>query len=247
MSDVEIYPSRSELVRTEAERFVKIAHDAIAASGQCAVALAGGSTPRPLYELLSTDLYRTRIDWARTHLFWGDERCVPPQHPDSNYRMTRVALLDHVPIPPENVHRIVGEDEPARAADAYERLLREFFGQGEVPERSFDLVLLGMGSDGHTASIFPGTAAATESRRWAMAVHVEQPHEMWRVTLTKVVLNAAADVTFLVTGANKASRLRAVLHDGIEPLPAQMVRPSHGALHWMADSAAAAELVPIIT
>ena len=179
------------------------------------------------------------------HLFWGDERCVPPDHPDSNYRMTREALIDHVPLPPENVHRIRGEDPPDQAAAAYERLLREFFGPGDAPARTFDLVLLGMGRDGHTASIFPGTAAVSETYRWAMAVHVEKPRSMWRVTLTTVVLNAAADVTFLVAGPDKAPKLREVLQAGAEShsvLPAQLVKPVGGALHWMVDAAAGADL-----
>jgi 6-phosphogluconolactonase len=245
MSDVEIFSDRSELVRAEAERIVTQAKEAIRTRDRCLVALSGGSTPRPLYELLGTPPYATRIDWPRMHLFWGDERCVPPDHPDSNYRMTREALIDHVPLPPENVHRIRGEDPPDQAAAAYERLLREFFGPGDAPARSFDLVLLGMGRDGHTASMFPGTAAVGETHRWAMAVHVEKPRAMWRVTLTTVVLNAAADVTFLVAGPDKAPRLREVLQvveaTGSK-LPAQLVRPAHGVLHWMIDAAAGADL-----
>ncbi len=245
MSEVEIFSDRSELIRAEAERFVALANDAIRTRSRFLVALSGGSTPRPLYELVATPAYATRIDWSRTHLFWGDERCVPPDHPDSNYRMTREALIDHVPLPPENVHRIRGEDPPEDAAIAYERLLRELFGPDDAPARTFDLVLLGMGRDGHTASIFPGTAAVGETHRWAMAVHVETPRDMWRVTVTTVVLNAAADVTFLVAGPNKAPRLREVLQAGDRNgrvLPAQLVKPIHGALHWMIDAAAGAEL-----
>lgn len=245
MSDVEVFSDTSQLVRAEAERIVMLASDAIDARGRCLVALSGGSTPRPLYELLSTAPFAARIDWSRMHLFWGDERCVPPDHSDSNYRMTREALIDHVPLPPENVHRIRGEDPPEQAASEYERVLRTFFGRDDLPARTFDLVLLGMGRDGHTASIFPGTAAMTETRRWAMAVHVESPRAMWRVTLTPVVLNAAADVTFLVAGEDKAPRLREVLESNVErraALPAQLVRPARGALHWMVDAAAGADL-----
>src|SRR5262245_54627693 len=225
MANVEVFPNESELIRAEAERMVMLASEAVQARARCLIALSGGSTPKPLYELLANAPYAARIDWARMHLFWGDERCVPPDHPDSNYRMTRKALLERVPIPAENVHRVRGEDEPHQAAEAYERVLRQFFGSEDRPTRSFDLVLLGMGPDGHTASIFPGTAATTESRRWAMAVHVEKPREMWRVTLTPVVLNAAANVTFLVAGPDKAARLREALReDGAPrpPLPAQL-------------------------
>jgi 6-phosphogluconolactonase len=246
MSEVEIFSDERELVRAEAERIVRLAKDAVGTRGRCLVALSGGSTPRPLYELLATPPYATRIEWPRMHLFWGDERCVPPDHPDSNYRMTREALIDHVPLPPENVHRIRGEDPPDQAAVAYERLLRELFGPGDAPARTFDLVLLGMGRDGHTASIFPGTAAVTEAHRWAMAVYVDKPRAMWRVTLTTVVLNAAADVTFLVAGPDKAPRLREVLQPGEEShgvLPARLVNPVRGALHWMIDAAAGADLL----
>ncbi len=245
MREIEVFADKGALIREEAERIVTLAGAATAARGRCLVALSGGSTPKPLYELLATAPYARRIDWSRMHLFWGDERCVPPDHPDSNYRMTREALLDKVPIPSENVHRIHGEEAPETAAAAYEQTLRTFFGNGEKPARSFDLVLLGMGPDGHTASIFPGTAATTEQRRWAMAVHVEKPRAMWRVTLTPMVLNAAADVTFLVAGADKAARLVEVLRDEHKRqplLPAQLVAPTGGALHWLIDGAAAAAL-----
>jgi 6-phosphogluconolactonase len=243
MPEVDVFPDKTALIRAEAERIVALANEAIDQRGRFLLSLSGGSTPRPLYELLASEPYVARIDWSRVHLFWGDERCVPPDHPDSNYRMTREALLDRVQIPTENVHRIHGEAEPHEAAAAYERELRELFGAGDAPGRSFDLALLGMGPDGHTASIFPGTPATTETRRWAMAVHVERPRPMWRVTLTTVVLNAAADVTFLVAGADKADRLREVLQ-GAGPLrlPAQLVKPTHGALHWMVDGAAGSAL-----
>jgi 6-phosphogluconolactonase len=245
MAEIEIFPDGNALVRAEVERVVTLASEAITARGRCLLALAGGSTPRPLYELLADAPQAARVDWSRVHLFWGDERCVPPDHPDSNYRMTRQALIDRVPIPPENVHRIRGEDDPQEAAEAYERVLRGFFGPGDPPARSFDLALLGMGPDGHTASMFPGTAATTESRRWAMAVHVERPRDMWRVTLTTVVLNAAANVTFLVTGRDKAARLKEALREdgGARPsLPAQLIRPRRGVLRWMVDADAGAGL-----
>jgi 6-phosphogluconolactonase len=240
-----IFSDGDSLMRAEAERLVTLARDAIAAQGRFLLALAGGSTPRRLYELLSKPPFVDRIDWSRTHVFWGDERGVPPDHPASNYRMAREALLDRVPIPKENVHRIHGEDDPKRAAEDYERLLRGFFGPNEgPPARSFDEVLLGMGADGHTASLFPGAPPLTEGRRWVMAQHVEQPEPMWRITLTPVVLNAAADVSFLVAGAAKAQRLWDVLEGGPrdEALPAQLIRPNDGALHWWVDAAAGARL-----
>lgn len=245
MAEIKIFSDEGALIRAQAERIVKVAAEAIGSRGRCLLALSGGSTPRPLYQLLASPPHAAAIDWSRVHLFWGDERCVPPDHPDSNYRMTREALIDRVPLPPDNVHRVRGEDPPERAAEAYERVLREFFGPGDKPARSFDLTLLGLGPDGHTASIFPGTAATTETTRWAMAVHVQHPRDMWRVTLTPIVLNASADVTFLVAGAGKAARLQQVVEDRDERrplLPAQLIKPSNGKLHWMVDAAAATGL-----
>jgi 5-dehydro-2-deoxygluconokinase len=243
--DVAIFSDDDTLMRAAAESLVALGRDAIAARGRFLLALAGGSTPRRLYELLSKPPFVDRIDWSRTHVFWGDERCVASDHPESNYRMTRDALLDRVPIPDENVHRMRGEDDPERAAEAYERLLHEFFGPNEgLPPRSFDEVLLGMGADGHTASLFPGTPPLIEGRRWVMAQHVEQPRPMWRITLTPVVLNAAADVSFLVAGAAKAQRLWEVLEGGPRDpvLPAQLIHPVQGSLHFRVDAAAGARL-----
>lgn len=231
------------MIRVAAEHVVERACHAVEHRGRFLLTLSGGSTPEPLYELLATPPFATRIEWPRVHVFWGDERCVPPDHPDSNYRMAREALIDHVPLPPANVHRIRGEDAPAQAAAAYEDLLRGFFGNSEIsPNTSFDLVLLGMGSDGHTASLFPGSAATRETRRWVVASPGPQP-DSWRVTLTPVLLNAAEDVTFIVSGAEKAAHLKDVLENRLaEPLPAQLIRPKHGALHWMIDAAAASRL-----
>jgi len=215
------------------------------------VALAGGSTPRATYALLATEEFAARVDWPRVHVFWGDERCVPPDHPGSNYRMAREALLDHVPLPARNVHPIHGEISPEEAAADYERTLRAFFawnsgGRGSrdgAPIPRFDLVLLGMGENGHTASLFPSTAALHEQTRWVVAHYVENL-EAWRVTLTPIVINAAANVTFIVSGAGKAERLQQVLRGPCRPdlLPAQLIRPTDGRLVWVVDAAAAALL-----
>jgi 6-phosphogluconolactonase len=241
--EVECFADRGSMVRVVAERVVERARHAIASRGRFLLTLSGGSTPQPVYELLATAPFATRIEWPRVHVFWGDERCVPPDHRDSNYRMAREALLDHVPLPPAHVHRIRGEDEPARAATDYEQLLHQLLGSQEVsPEHSFDLVLLGMGADGHTASLFPGSAAAAETQRWVVASPGPQP-ESWRVTLTQVPLNAAREVMFLVSGADKAERLKEVLEDRrADPLPAQLIVPKCGALHWMIDAGAAKQL-----
>jgi 6-phosphogluconolactonase len=247
-AQVDVVPNADVLMQAAAESFVRCAADAIRASGRFVVALSGGSTPKSLYALLATARYASRVDWPCVHVCWGDERCVPLGDPASNYRMAREALLDHVRVPEENVHRIHGEDEPAAAAAAYERDLRDFFRNPEGPPRPtagarFDLVLLGMGDDGHTASLFPGMTALRETRRWVVAERVTAV-SMWRVTLTPVVINAAAEVTFLVSGGEKAVMLRRVLEGPYEPdeLPAQVVSPGDGRLRWLVDAAAAADL-----
>jgi len=246
--EVEIYPDAGTLARAAANYFVVLAREALAAHGRFGVALAGGATPQAMYAWLATDEFATHVDWQRVHLFWGDERCVAPDHPDSNYRMVRQAWLDHVSIPADNVHRIQGEIEPAQAAADYEQVLRTFFSlplvgpetHNKPPPPRFDLILLGMGDDGHTASLFPGAAAIRERRRWVVADYVEKLGA-WRVTLAPAVINAAADVIFLVSGPGKAERLRQVLAEPHQPdrLPAQIVRPAHGRLRWLVDAAAA--------
>jgi 6-phosphogluconolactonase len=244
VSDVQVYPDAATLTQAAAEHFVARAAEAVTARDRFTVALSGGSTPRSTYTLLASDEFAPRIDWPRVHAFWGDERCVPPDHPDSNYRMAREALLLHVPIPAGNVHRIHGELDPEQTAKEYERALLSVFGgsPGGSPPR-FDLVLLGMGSDGHTASLFPGTAAIHEGERWVAAHHVPKL-SAWRVTLTPAVINAAVQVTFLVAGAGKAERLREVLNGPHQPdvLPAQIVNPTGGQALWLADAAAASRL-----
>jgi 6-phosphogluconolactonase len=241
--EVECFSDLADMLGVEAERVVARAVDAVARRGRFLFCLAGGATPKPLYELLASAPFTRSIEWPRVHVFWGDERCVRSDQPESNYRMAREALLDHVPLPQTNIHRIRGEDEPSEAAAAYENLLGDFFGNKKASiTSSFDLVVLGMGADGHTASLFPGSTAAQETHRWVVATPGPQSGS-WRVSLTPVVVNAAENVTFLVSGADKAERLKDVLED--EPpdrLPAQLIRPTHGALHWMIDEAAATRL-----
>jgi 6-phosphogluconolactonase len=244
---IDVLPDAAALARAAAERFVVAAERAIADHERFVVALSGGSTPRRMYELLAKDSFASRVSWSRVHLLWGDERCVPPTDPESNYRMAREALLDHVPLPAENVHRMHGEDDPARAAQSYEAMLRELLHTPNGPprsdpERSIDLALLGLGDNGHTASIFPGSAAVDERERWVMADYVREV-AMWRITLTAPVLNAAAAVLFLVSGAAKASVVERVLEGPRQPreLPAQLIAPPRG-MRWMLDRAAAAEL-----
>jgi 6-phosphogluconolactonase len=181
------------------------------------------------------------VDWSRIFVFWGDERCVPPTHPDSNYRMACEAWLQHVPIPEENINRMVGELSPQQAAAAYEIVLRAFFADEAAPP--FDLVLLGLGNDAHTASLFPGTQAVNETDRWVVGQYVEKLG-VWRLTLTPSAINGALNVTFLVSGLAKAAPLKQVLTAPYAPerLPAQVVQPQPGGLLWLVDEAAASEL-----
>jgi 6-phosphogluconolactonase len=241
MSKIEIYPDLTALAYAVAERIVTLAGAAIEARGRFSMGLSGGSTPKPLYNLLATDEFKWRIDWPCVHVFWGDERCVPPDHPDSNYGMAYETLLKH--IPEAHIYRIHGEEAPSQAAAQYERVLREFFGQqGDLTAR-FDLLLQGMGDDGHTASLFPDTAALREYPWWVVENFVPKL-ETWRITLTPKALNAAANVIFMVAGKNKAETLRDVLNGPSMPekYPSQIVQPSNGEVCWMVDAAAAALL-----
>ncbi len=234
MSDREIILCRDagELARKAAEQWIALAKAAIAASGRFAVALSGGSTPKILYALLATPEYRERIGWARVHLFWGDERCVPPDHAESNFRMTREALLSKIEIPPGNIHRIAGEQDPAAAAAEYERQLRDFF-QTRAAAPRFDLILLGLGEDGHTASLFPGSTALQETSRWVATSYVERLRAH-RLTLTLPVINAAAQVAFLISGESKKSIVREMAgsDSASANYPAAQVRPKNGRLVW---------------
>jgi 6-phosphogluconolactonase len=240
MQEVKTYPDKEQLAQAMAERFTALAQEAIETRERFTVALSGGSTPKALFELLATEAFAGQIDWEKVHVFWGDERCVPPDHKDSNYRMAHDALLGHVPIPEDNIHRIQGELPPQKAATAYANTLRNLFEANPPP---LDLILLGMGDDGHTASLFPGLPAIYEHNRLVVAHYVSQL-KVWRVTLTPVVINAARHVVFLVTGENKAARLRQVLRGVYQPhlMPAQIVRPRKGTLTWMVDADAAALL-----
>lgn len=239
MSRVRRFLHVDEMIAAAAEQIVELVAAAIAEQGRFSIALSGGSTPRPLYAAL----VEADVDWEHVYVFWGDERCVPPDHEDSNYHMAYETFLQYVPIPPENIYRMQGDIDPAQAAAEYEQQLRIFFGKDATPR--FDLILLGMGDDGHTASLFPGTAAIHETQRWVVSHYIEKL-DAWRITLTPVVLNAAAQVTFLVKGASKAVSLKRVLSGEYRPdeFPAQIVRPTRGDLLWLVDAEAAVEEMP---
>ncbi|HEX8634434.1 MAG TPA: 6-phosphogluconolactonase [Pyrinomonadaceae bacterium] len=237
-----IFADANDAARAAARRFVELARAAVETGGRFSVALAGGSTPRRIYELLAGADLAAQLDWSAVHIFFGDERCVPPDDADSNYRMANEALLSRVALPEENVHRMRGEGDAVANARLYEDELRGYFGDDAAwPE--FDLVLLGMGDDGHTASLFPGTHALDARSAWVAANWVEKL-DAYRVTLTAPAINHARHVMFIVTGASKAERLQEVLSGAADPhrLPSQLIQPRAGALAWFLDEAAAAKL-----
>jgi 6-phosphogluconolactonase len=242
MTAIRVFPDPAALADSAARQIVERCQAAIDARGSFSIALSGGSTPRDLHRRLASPPLARQVDWAHVHVWFGDERCVPPDDPQSNYRMADETLLSKVPIPSEQVHRMRGEQAPEQAAANYARELREFF-KDEPPR--LDVILLGMGDNGHTASLFPGLKAVHEQQRWAMAEYVAEVG-MWRITLTPVVLNLGREVVFLVAGSGKASMLRQVLEGSFNPdeHPAQIVRPNPGDVLWLVDAAAAADLSP---
>ena len=243
-AEVRVFPDVVALNNAGAAEFSRAAREAVAARGRFTVALAGGATPKGAYLQLAAEegSGANRLPWDRILVFFSDERCVPPDHPESNFRMASETLLSRVPIPPGNVHRFRGEEDPRSAAAAAERDLRECFGTGAGPPR-FDLILLGLGTDGHTASLFPETEALRETVRPVIANWVPKLNTR-RLTLTFPVLNHALEIVFLVAGAEKAKVLEETLRPSPDAPahPARLVRPTHGRLLWLVDEAAAGEL-----
>jgi 6-phosphogluconolactonase len=240
-----VEPDATALARRAARYFVDAAAQAAAAHGRARIAISGGSTPKVAFEMLADPAqpFRTAMPWDKLDLWWVDERCVPPDHPDSNYRMTREAMLDHVPLAPAQIHRMEGELAPDVAASRYEAELRSSFRPEGSQTPRFDLIALGMGPDGHTASLFPHTAALREVTRLAVANHV-QNKDAWRITLTQTVINNGASVFFLIAGADKAQILSEVMTGPRDPerLPSQLIAPAGGILTLLLDKAAASEL-----
>jgi 6-phosphogluconolactonase len=239
-AEIRVLNTPQELFQAAAAEFIALAEGAIQDHGRFTVALSGGSTPRGLFSLLASEVV-PRLPWDKIFAFWGDERHVPPDHPDSNYLMAREALLAKIAIPAENVFRVPAENkDPDAAAKTYEETLKSFFGlqPGQLPR--FDLILLGLGPDGHTASLFPGSAALAETTRLVVANWVEK-FKTFRITFTYPVLNNAANVMFLVSGADKASPVHDVLK-GKGELPAGRVRPENGRVMWLVDRAAGSRL-----
>lgn len=241
--EIRVLTTPQELFEAAAEEVLHAAKDAVEQRGRFTIALSGGSTPKSLFNLLATNA-RTVLPWDRTFFFWGDERHVPPTDPDSNYRMAEETMLSKIPVAAGNVFRIPTENpDAAAAAEAYEQTLRKFFQLGPAEFPVFDLVLLGMGPDGHTASLFPGSAGLHEKARLVIANWVDKMKTS-RLTLTLPVLNAARCVAFLVSGTDKAAVLKTVLEEDApaEQYPSKLIRPNNGKLIWLVDRAAASAL-----
>lgn len=239
--EVRRYPDLEHLSKAAAEFICSLANERVNGRGLFTMALSGGKTPKSLYEKLAAAPHVARMPWPRIHLFWGDERCVPPEHPQSNFSMAFHALISRVPIPPQNVHRMSAEIEPPEdAAEAYEAVLRGFFGYSKNfrPIPAFDLILLGVGGDGHTASLFPGDKATKETNRWVTAVRT--PHgspPVARITLTLPLINRANCVLFMVSGSGKREIVRSILEEpdsAAQRYPAARVSPGGRAI-WLID------------
>jgi len=244
----QVFASSKEVSMASARLFASLVEQAVASRGIARVAISGGSTPRGMFDILAdrTKPFAETIPWDKLQLFWVDERCVAPDHAESNYRMTNEALLSKVGIPAANVFRMEGELDPEEAASRYESTLRNTMKLEGAESPAFDLILLGMGPDGHTASLFPNTEGLNEMSRLVIANHVPQK-DTWRISLTWPVINQAAEVAFEIVGADKAGVLAEVLTGPRDPerLPSQLIRPSNGKLLFLLDETAAARLPPL--
>lgn len=240
-SQIELFADLEAISHRAASLFVNASRNSIDTRKRFAVAISGGSTPRRLYTLLSTAPYRDQVDWEHIHFFWVDERCVPKEHEESNFRTAFDTLLSMVPMPDGNIHRIKGEEDPEKAARDYEEDIKKFFGVSGLP--IFDLVILGMGEEGHTASLFPGSKSLDETVRLAAPVFLEKLNRN-RITLTLLVLNNAAQILFLVSGRSKAAVLSEILGDGHkkDQYPASLINPVHGTILWLIDRETASKL-----
>ena len=245
-------PSKGDIVVKEnkvwaswaADLFSKRARDCARNRAAFALAISGGATPRPVHRLLAQEPYRSEIPWASAHLFWVDDRCVPETSPASNFGTAKEDLLDHIPMPPSQIHPMPTEVPPADGARKYEEALRAFFAAEPFP--AFDLILLGIGQDGHTASLFPEQRALDERRRWVVAVKGGNPN-VSRLTMTFPVLNSAREIVFLVSGKEKAAVTKAMFDEGGTLLPAQRIQPTNGRVTWLMDRQAASLLSEEVT
>lgn len=239
LPEIKVFPDPDAVALEAAERFIVAASQAISENGTFSVALAGGSTPKAMFEHLAQEPLRSQVKWDAVEIYFGDERCVPPEHPESNYGMANATLLSKVPIAPEKIHRMRGEIEPNEAAKEYGLLLKKNF----ADSKGIDLVLLGMGDDGHTLSLFPGTAAVNEREHRVVANYAEHSTtgKSWRITMTAPFVNRSGAILVCVTGAKKAARVAEVLEGPRDPqrLPIQLIEPAAGNMTWLLDNAAA--------
>ena len=239
---IAIYPDIDTLSQEAAQYIVRLANQSIVTHGRFTIALSGGSTPKKLYGLLGSEPFRSQIDWAQVEIFWGDERCVSPDDPESNYAMAQQVLLSKIPIPNNRIHRMPADQSDREAASqAYTEEMRRTFGTDGIP--AFDLIQLGMGPEGHTASLFPHQPSLHEQQRLVMPVSVPKPPPD-RLTFTPPLLNAAHNILFLVTGSEKSDAIHTVLEGDYNPdeYPAQIVQPEHGEVVWILDKEAAAKI-----
>jgi 6-phosphogluconolactonase len=236
---VQVFPDLEALSHEAATLFVNLSRNSTVSQGRFTVVLSGGSTPRILYSLLGSDLYRRKVDWHHVHFFWADERCVPVVHEESNFKLVFDLLLSKISLPQGNIHRIKVEEGPEKGAQDYEDCIREFFKVSGFPV--FDLIILGVGKDGHTASLFPGSLSLEEKTRLAIPVYMEEI-KRHRITLTLPVLNNADHIVFLAAGPAKADAIKEILENRKEQYPAGLVSPVHGNLIWMLDREASSKL-----
>ncbi len=243
IADYQVYDTPERVAQAAAELFAKVATDAAETRGVARIAISGGSTPKKMFALLAGKPFSSEIPWQKLELYWVDERCVGPDDAESNYRMTREQLLSKVPLPADKIFRMAGELDPEEAASKYEATLRNSFRLEGAQAPAFDVILLGMGDDGHTASLFPHTPAIHEMARLVTANHVEAK-DTWRITLTWPVINHGRMVCFLIEGSAKADRLHEVLLGEYDPetLPSQLIRPDSGTVYLLLDAEAARRL-----
>lgn len=235
-----IYKSPEDLSIAVAEWVTDYIQSVLSKNNRFTIALSGGSTPQKLHTLLAASPYKEKIDWTKMHIFWGDERAVPFTDDRNNAKMAYDSLLNHLPVPAEQIHIMRTDIDPEASAAAYEKILHSYFDETDT---SFDLVLLGMGDDGHTLSLFPGTEIVHEKTAWTKAFFL-QAQDMYRISLTAPIVNKSASVAFLATGKNKSKTLEQVLEGAIQPdlYPSQLIKPVNGELNWFVDEAAAADL-----
>ncbi|MCX6121490.1 MAG: 6-phosphogluconolactonase [Ignavibacteriales bacterium] len=237
---VQIWKTRNDLETSVASKIIDVMHRSLKKNTRCCIVLSGGETPKIVYRHMGQNKPNGSVDWSRVHVFFCDERAVPPDHPNSNYGMIEREWISHISIPPENVHRIKGEIDPTIASEKYEQEIRNVFGSAPVV---FDFVLLGVGEDGHTASLFPGSDAVLEKKALVRSAFTQRFNN-WRVTLTVPALNASHEIVFLAAGKKKASIVRRILDAKVPDtkLPASLIRPIEGSFCWMIDEEAALQL-----